>query len=112
MQPPLVEIICIADKTKDYISSIELDMEIEPDEEAKAQLRAEHAQAKALVRNLNLLIVDVFKEFDQVLEKVMKASKKQTDFSISKDAVVSLTSLLSLSDADKKLIQSLGKALV
>ena len=68
MQPPLVEIICIADKIKDYIGAIESDMENEPDEEVKVQLKVEHAQAKALVRNLNLLIVDIFKEFDQVLE--------------------------------------------
>ena len=61
---------------------------------------------------MNLLIVDIFKEFDQVVEKVLKSSKKQKEFSISKDAVVSLTSLLNISDVDKKLLLSLGKALV
>lgn len=54
-------------------------------------------QTKALYRNLNLLIVDVFKEFDQIIEKVLTTSKKQKNFNVSPDAIVSLTKLLNLS---------------
>ena len=36
-------------------------------------------QLKALLRNLNLLVLDVFKEFDQVIEKMLAQSTGQKD---------------------------------
>ena len=71
MQPPLVEIMSVSDKIKEYISELEVEILMETDEERKEQLKTEQIQSKALHRNLNLLIVDVFKEFDQVVEKVL-----------------------------------------
>ena len=91
MQPPLVEIMTISDKIKEYISGLDAQILVEADEGTKEQLKKEHTQAKALLRNLNLLIVDIFKEFDQVVEKVLQTNKKQKDFAVSHDAVISLT---------------------
>lgn len=74
-------------------------------------------QAKALLRNLNLLILDIFKEFDQVIEKFFasesaKVNKDATHkkLTISREAIVSLTQVLSQQEIDKKQLQSLGRA--
>ena len=58
------------------MNSLEVSVMLEQEEETKQILRKELAQAKALHRNLNLLIVDIFKEFDQIIEKVLTTSKK------------------------------------
>ena len=41
MQPPLVEIMSVSDKIKEYISSLEVDILMEADEETKEQLKKE-----------------------------------------------------------------------
>ena len=46
------------------MNSLEVSVMLEQEEETKEILRKELVQAKALHRNLNLLIVDIFKEFD------------------------------------------------
>ena len=112
IQPPLVEIMSVTDRIKEYMHDLDASILLETNEEVKESLKKEHIQTTALHRNLNLLIVDIFKEFDQVVEKVLQTSKKQKDFSVSQDAVISLTSLLNLAEVDKKLLSSLGKALV
>ena len=112
IQPPLVEIMSVTDRIKEYMHDLDASILLETNEEVKESLKKEHIQTMALHRNLNLLIVDIFKEFDQVVEKVLQTSKKQKDFSVSQDAVISLTSLLNLAEVDKKLLSSLGKALV
>ena len=37
----------------------------------RKELQKEAGQVKALLRNLNLLILDIFKEFDTVIEKII-----------------------------------------
>ena len=37
----------------------------------RKDLQKEAGQVKALLRNLNLLILDIFKEFDTVIEKII-----------------------------------------
>ena len=96
MIPPLVEFLTISDKIKDHMNNIEVSIMMEQDEETKDSLRREQNQAKALHRNLNLLIVDVFKEFDQIIERVLTTTKKQKNFSVSPEAIISLTKLLNL----------------
>ena len=58
---------------------------------------------RALLRNLNLLILDIFKEFDQVVAKILATNnsskdevKVATKLTISREALLSLTQLLSL----------------
>lgn len=97
LKPPLVEFLMISDKIKDQMNSLEVSVMLEQEEETKEILRKELVQAKALHRNLNLLIVDIFKEFDQIIEKVLTTSKKQINFNVSPDAIISLTKLLNLS---------------
>ena len=58
------------------MNSLEVSVMLEQEEETKEIFRKELVQAKALHRNLNLLIVDIFKEFDQIIEKVLTTSKK------------------------------------
>jgi len=49
----------------------ELKAKTEASEADKKEVQREIWQLKALLRNLNLLILDIFKEFDQVIEKML-----------------------------------------
>lgn len=66
LQPPLVVILRATDSVKQNLTSLEAQLEAiapEKKEERKEALK-EVQQARALLRNLNLLILDIFKEFD------------------------------------------------
>lgn len=78
-------------------------------------LEREIWQLKALLRNLNLLVLDVFKEIDTVIEKMMVQPASQKDsqqaaseaspargIKMSPEALSSLTQLLSFEEIEKK----------
>ena len=80
VEPPLVVILRATDIVKKNLSDLNTQLKDtearSPEEEKvnsdrKKELQREIWQLKALLRNLNLLILDVFKEFDQVIEKML-----------------------------------------
>jgi len=85
------------EKVKKNVLELEAKQKAEKSQE-DPDLVKELNQAKALLRNLNLLILDIFKEFDQVIEKFFasesaKVNKDATHkkLTISREAIVSLT---------------------
>lgn len=66
LQPPLVIILGATDSVKQNLTELEALHEaipVESKQERKEALK-EVQQARALLRNLNLLVLDIFKEFD------------------------------------------------
>ena len=55
-----------------------------------------------LQRNLNKLIFDSFKELDKVIEKVIKMTKEGEKFTLGKESIVALISLLKNELFDKQ----------
>lgn len=70
LQPPLVEILRATETIKDNLVSLEAQLKTS-ENTSKQDLQREIQSLKALLRNLNLLIIDIFKEFDQVIEKIL-----------------------------------------
>lgn len=64
LQPPLVEILKSTETVRSNMRDLEQRLNTCIEEEAKKELKKELGQTKALLRNLNLLIIDIFKEFD------------------------------------------------
>lgn len=80
--PPLVEILKATSIVKGNLTSLEaeltqLESDTEINVEERKELTKEINKVKALLRNLNLLILDIFKEFDQVIEKIQAQQKAQ-----------------------------------
>jgi len=77
LQPPLVVILRATDSVKKNLEHLEKRLnEMQPSDslQDRKELQREISQTKALLRNLNMLILDIFKEFDQVIEKIMADS--------------------------------------
>ena len=68
-------ILRATDTVKRNLTSVEAKLaELADTPETKQErkdLQKEAVQVKALLRNLNLLILDIFKEFDTVIEKII-----------------------------------------
>ena len=113
IMPPLVIILRATETVKCNLSEIEAQLSekvagasqesnTSTAAERKALLKESH-KVRALLRNLNLLILDIFKEFDQVVAKILATNnsskdevKVATKLTISREALLSLTQLLSL----------------
>lgn len=63
LQPPLVEILRATETVKHNLTSLENQFKT-AENANKQDLQKEIQSLKALLRNLNLLIIDIFKEFD------------------------------------------------
>ena len=70
LQPQLVEILRATETIKHNLVSLEAQLKTS-ENTSKQDLQREIQSLKALLRNLNLLIIDIFKEFDQVIEKIL-----------------------------------------
>lgn len=109
-RPPLVEILLVMKSVKASVSALEAQCEASTDKSEKKHITSECNRVRALSRNLNLLIIDIFKELDVVLEKIVSPPKAQDGadtsqpkkITISEAAMNSLSQLLTLGEIDKK----------
>lgn len=81
LQPPLVVILRATETVKCNLLEQEKQLAEavasgSADTQARKDLLKEVQKVRALLRNLNLLILDVFKDFDSVIEKTLSAQDK------------------------------------
>jgi hypothetical protein len=61
---------------------------------------------------LQLVSIDIFKEFDKLLQDSVLSQKETKNWKISKETVVCLAQILDLRIVDRNLLTSLGEALL
>lgn len=65
-----------------------------------------------LIRNLQLLVHDVFKEFGRLFEEVVQSKDKKDASQINSETIQHLAEILHFKVVDHRLLQSIGQALL